>query len=289
MEENIVEYVLGILMLYGFVHKAELQQGKFTKIIGVTFVSILFSARSDIQYFIANYPQRAIGIFFAGMIIIFIYARHSNILKKIKKTKKLNKMTLLIYFNKLLDWLYPPETDKYIKIIENLSLSKWLNYFLLLCLSILCFGHYPLKSFSLSSIIILFSIMLLSFLLWFDREITKHPFGMFIGSILMLWITFFFAYFSKGIGIKPLSLVYEYFVSSLGMNTSDLLGATIKLSIFSSAFLFFGLILFTISSMSTIFILKKIIETLIFLLDKTSVFDRQKRKAEKREKRKLDN
>ncbi len=258
MEElNIAECVLVIPILYGFVFKDELQQGKFAKIIGVTFLSILVSARLDIQYFITNYPQRAIGILFAGMIIIFVYARHSNILKKIKrKIKKLNKMTL-IYFNKLLDWLYKTETDKYIEKIEKQSLSFLLNNFTLLCLSILCLGHYTLKFLNFSFIIILFSLLLLVLLLRLDREITKNPFGMIIGFAiidfaLMPWIF-------------------------------HLLGATIKFSIFSSASLFFVFIFFAISSIFTIFALKKIIGLLRFLLVKSPIFYRQKRKAEIRQ------
>jgi hypothetical protein len=283
MEENIVEYVLGILMLYGFVHKAELQRGKFTKIIGVTFVSILFSAHSDIQYFVANYTQRATGIFFAGMIIIFVYARHSNILKKIKrKTKKLYKI-ILICFNKILDWLYFSETDKYIKKIEYQSLTFLLNHFLLFWLSILCFGHYILKFLNPSFIIILFSIILLSFLLRFGKEINNNPFGIFIGSVLMPYIVFFFAYFSRYIGIQPLFLEYKYYVSSIGWNTSDLLGATIKLSVFSSASLFFVLVFLTVSSKLTLFALKKTIESARSFLVKIPIFYRQKRKAEIRQ------
>jgi hypothetical protein len=283
MEENIAEYALGILMLYGFVHRAELQQGKFTKIIGVTFLAILGSARLDIQYFIANYLQRAIGILFAGMIIIFVYARHSNTLKNIKrKTKKINKMAL-IYFNKLLDWLYPPEIDEYIEKIEKKSLSSWLNKFLWLLLSILCFGHYPLKFLNLLFIITLLSQMLLSFLLWFGRKITENPFGMFIGSALMPWIVSFFAFFSKDIGIQSLFPEYEYLVSSLGMDTSDLLGTTIKFSIFSSASFLFVLIFFTMLSKLTIIVLKTIIELLRSLLVRIPIFYRQKRKAEIRQ------
>jgi hypothetical protein len=284
MEElNIAERILGILMFSWFLSPseiAEFQQGKFTKTIVATFLSTLVAAHSDIQYFIANYPQRAIAILFAGMIIVFIYAKHSNILKKIKrKIKKLNKM-ILIYFNKILDFLYFSETDEYIEKIERKSLSFGQNNFRLLFVSILAFGHYTLNFLNPSFIVILLSILFLGFLLSLGREISKHPFRMFIGSVLTPWITSFFAYFiSKDIGVQPLFLEDEYLVSHLGMNTSDWLGATIKFSIFTSTSLFFGLVFFAISSMSLIFILKKGIELIISLLGKTPIFYRQERKA----------
>jgi hypothetical protein len=284
---NIFERSLGILMFswYFFASEiTEIQKGKFTKTLVVTILSVLIAAHSDIQYFITNYPQRATIILFSGMIIFFVYAKYSNIQKKLKrKFNKFNKI-ILIYFHKLLDWIYSSKTDEYIEETEKRSLSFVMNNFRLLFLSILIFDHFILKFLNLSFLITFIAIMTLRSFLSFGKLITKHPLKIYIGAALLPWVLYFFMYFiSKDVGIQPPFLEDKYLVSYLGLDTSDWLGSTIKFCIFSSASLVFVLIFWTIPSIFIRFMIESIFEFLRFFLVKLPVFYRQKRKAEIRQ------
>jgi hypothetical protein len=285
MEElSFTQRIFGVLMFswYFFAPEiAEIQKGKFTQTIVITLLSTLFATRLDIQYFIANYPQRAISIFIAGIIIALTFMNHSSILRenRIDKISRRLRKYILIYFHKILDWIYFSTPDKYIEEVEKRTLSFYQNNFRLLIFSILIFDHFTLKFLTSSFAIVFLSTITLYGILSFSRMIVKYPLRIYLGAILFPWIVFFsVGYICDYSGIQTPLLEDQYLVSYFGLDASDWLGSTLKVCIFFSMYVLFSLVLWTAFSMVGRFIFKYIVRSLKFLLIKIPVFYRQKKK-----------
>jgi hypothetical protein len=285
MEElNITERIFGVLMFSWYLFApeiAEIKKGKFTKTIVITLLSTLLAIHLDVQYFIINYPQRAVAIILFGIITAVAYAKQSNVLKNIaieKKIKKIKK-SISIYYNRVLNWIYFSGSDQYIYEIERKSFSFGWNNFRVLILSILIFDHFILKFSRYSFAVIFLSTLTLHSLLLFSRIITKYPIRIFLGTILLPWLLFFpVGFICNYSGIQAPLLEDRYLVWYFGLDTSDWVGATLKFCIFFSIYLFISLILFAIISICVRFIFKVLIKIIKSLLVKIPIFSRQKKK-----------
>ena len=269
---------------------ADTQRGKFNKTIALTIVSTLSATYQDIQYFVTTYPLRAIAILSIGLPVSFGYLKHSNTLQKIriKKKFKQSKLIIIITYHKVLNWIYFSKPVDYIEAVEKKTFSFVWSNFRILILSVLIFGHVPLK-FSATTFGIIFLISWAIYgLLFLGKVINKYPVRVYAGTILYPWIILFPFYFvCKYSGTKPFFLEEKSFAWFLAPDTSNWLISIIKFCIFSSLSFLCILILGTVLSITVRFIFKISIQFLKLGLIQLPVFSRQKKKAQQRFERKI--
>jgi hypothetical protein len=278
MEINIVQRIFGTLMLscYLFAPEiAEIKKGKFTKTIVATFLFTLFSIRLDIQYFITNYPQRAIVTLFVGILSFFIYLKYSDILKNIRLENKIKRLrkNILIYYNERLDWIYFSSSDDYIQEIERMSFSSVWKNFRVLILLISIFNHFTLKFLNYSFALTFLLLSTLYSTLFLGRLIKKYPLRIYVGTLLFPWPSFFFLYFFCKNHDVQVPFLY------LGLDKTDWLASIVNICVFWDVSVLIGLIFWTILSIATTSVLKKTIQFLKPWLLRLPIFTRQSKKA----------